>query len=711
MTSHARDRMSDRIFKGTFVLGLAAALWVGWGFLGTHGVALVMTAVIVAVYLVGSEELRQFRKATAALEHVVAATAETPADLGQWLARLPAPLQGPVQARLESGRGALPAPALTPYLAGLLVMLGMLGTFLGMVLTFRGAVFALQGSADLQAMRAALAEPIKGLGLSFGTSVAGVATSAMLGLMAAIARRERLEVLRRLDRLASTVMRNFSAAQRRDLVLHEMQAQGGALPEVASRLVALADALEQRHSALAQQLLASQDRFQREAGDAYTALAERVGESLRHSLVEASRQSGEQLVPVLESAMGRIERQGTLALEQIGQQSALAHERQAELAERQVESLSSRFESTADAAAAAWRDAVAQQAAANEKQAQALSEALDTVVRSLEQRSAELLAGIGGQAEQLVGELAGQSRGLVADVTGQAAGLMQGVTVQAGQLVDGLSREARELVASAQAGIGQAVAGVQAQLAQLRDEEAGRAAASLVRMESLEAAAGGHLANLGAALEAPLARLLQTAAEVPQAGAQLMSRLREEMGALAERDKVTLQERTVLLERLGTLVDALERSGGQQEAAVASLAGAATQMIDRASARFEATLAEQGRQSADSGARLQAGAIELSSMAEAFADAMQQYQAGTDRLVATLAQVEAGLERAAARSDEQLAYYVAQAREVIDLSIASQQGLVESLRLASGKRQVPTSGAVGAAVAPAAAQDPAEVQA
>jgi hypothetical protein len=33
-----------------------------------------------------------------------------------------------------------------------------------------------------------------------------------------------------------------------------------------------------------------------------------------------------------------------------------------------------------------------------------------------------------------------------------------------------------------------------------------------------------------------------------------------------------------------------------------------------------------------------------------------------------------------ARSDEQLAYYVAQAREVIDLSISSQQGVIEDLR-------------------------------
>jgi hypothetical protein len=65
-------------------------------------------------------------------------------------------------------------------------MLGMLGTFLGMVVTLKGAVFALEGTSDLAAIRAAFATPIKGLGLAFGTSVAGVASSAMLGLMAAL---------------------------------------------------------------------------------------------------------------------------------------------------------------------------------------------------------------------------------------------------------------------------------------------------------------------------------------------------------------------------------------------------------------------------------------------------------------------------------------------------------------------------------------------
>jgi hypothetical protein len=39
-----------------------------------------------------------------------------------------------------------------------------------------------------------------------------------------------------------------------------------------------------------------------------------------------------------------------------------------------------------------------------------------------------------------------------------------------------------------------------------------------------------------------------------------------------------------------------------------------------------------------------------------------------------------------ARSDEQLAYYVAQAREVIDLSILSQKQIIEDLQRLAGRQ-------------------------
>ena len=47
---------------------------------------------------------------------------------------------------------------------------------------------------------------------------------------------------------------------------------------------------------------------------------------------------------------------------------------------------------------------------------------------------------------------------------------------------------------------------------------------------------------------------------------------------------------------------------------------------------------------------------------------------------------KAALDKSLARSDEQLAYYVAQAREVIDLSMLSQKQIIEEMQQLAGQR-------------------------
>src|SRR5690606_20492781 len=121
------------------------------------------------------------------------------AGLGDWLARVHPSLHNAVRLRIEGERVALPAPALTPYLVGLLVLLGMLGTLLGMMATLRGTGLALESATDLDAIRSSLAAPVKGLGFAFGTSIAGVASSAALGLLSALLRRERSNAVQELD--------------------------------------------------------------------------------------------------------------------------------------------------------------------------------------------------------------------------------------------------------------------------------------------------------------------------------------------------------------------------------------------------------------------------------------------------------------------------------------------------------------------------------
>src|SRR5450830_551333 len=202
--------MNRHFFTVVFALGALAVVWAGAGFVGSNMLALMMTVLIGAVYGFGAFELHRFRQATTALTMALGAIPEHLQNLGDWLVSVPASLQNPVRLRIEGERIGLPGPALTPYLVGLLVMLGMLGTFLGMVVTLNGAVFALEGTSDLASIRSAFAAPIKGLGLAFGTSVAGVASSAMLGLMSALSRRERLLAAQLLDSKIGTVLRGFS---------------------------------------------------------------------------------------------------------------------------------------------------------------------------------------------------------------------------------------------------------------------------------------------------------------------------------------------------------------------------------------------------------------------------------------------------------------------------------------------------------------------
>ena len=120
--------MNRILYSVAFVTGLVAIGWVGAGYVHANTLALAITALIAAFYLIGSLELRRFDQATGT-DRALARLAEPPASLGDWLGRCPL-VRSAVRLRIEGERVALPGPALTPYLVGLLVLLGMLGTFL-----------------------------------------------------------------------------------------------------------------------------------------------------------------------------------------------------------------------------------------------------------------------------------------------------------------------------------------------------------------------------------------------------------------------------------------------------------------------------------------------------------------------------------------------------------------------------------------------------
>lgn len=78
-------------------------------------------------------------------------------------------------------------------------------------------------------------------------------------------------------------------------------------------------------------------------------------------------------------------------------------------------------------------------------------------------------------------------------------------------------------------------------------------------------------------------------------------------------------------------------------------------------------------------ANFSGSAAELSSLGEAFGLGVTLFSESNEKLMVNLAQLEESMRNASDRSDEQMGYYVAQAREIIDQSMLSQKEIIDDL--------------------------------
>ncbi len=784
-------------FHIAFVLGALAVVWVAAAVASTHLLVLVMTAVIGAVYVFGALELHRYRSDTARLQQALTEVPSELQQLGDWLVRVPAPLQNAVRQRIEAERAALPGPALTPYLVGLLVMLGMLGTFLGMVVTLNGAVFALEGTSSVQGMRAAFSEPIKGLGLAFGTSVAGVATSAMLGLMSSLSRRERAQAAQVLDVLIGTGLRHFSLAHQRQETFRALQQQSQALPLAVEQLQSLMAQMERHSQQLSDRLLANQEGFHREVKAVYSDLARSVDQSMRSSLSESMQLASDSIRPVVQATMA-----------EMAQQAQTMHERMVGSTQTQLDTLNQQFSSSAKAVAQTWSAALAQheQASAGllagvDRTLQQFGQTFDTRAQDLvtavrsawaeqqtQQNSAdqqrldgwkaslqEMATGLQTQwqstgsqtlaqqqaicdtltrtAQAITTQVQTQAQQTLADIQRvqdlhaasdeqrlaawqtaldtMASGLQarwqasgEQTLAQQQQVVDALSQTAaqirsdsehhstrtvaeitrllassEELVRARIASEAEAAAQhtrrseelaslLRTELSALREQEAQRGEAAVARLAELQTAVTQHLTSLGTALEDPITRLIETASEAPKAAAEVIGQLRQEISVSVARDNALLEERTRILGTLSTLLDAINHASTEQRGVIDALVSASQASLAEASEQFHAHVAAETGKLGDVAAQLTASAVDVASLGETFGFAVRSFNETNEKLIANLQRIEAAIGQSMTRSDEQLAYYVAQAREIIDLSISSQKDVLEALQ----QRQ--TAGAV-----------------
>jgi hypothetical protein len=179
--------------------------------------------------------------------------------------------------------------------------------------------------------------------------------------------------------------------------------------------------------------------------------------------------------------------------------------------------------------------------------------------------------------------------------------------------------------------------------------------------------------------------LLHTAAEAPRAAAELVGQLRDKLSDSLARDNAMLDERSRMLATLNTLLDAVQHSTTGQRAAIDTLLTSTADWLERSGARFTEKIDAGSARMESVAAQLSASAVDVASLGEAFGAAVDGFSRSSEQLMAHLQRVDVSLGRSMARSDEQLAYYVAQAREVIDLSLASQKQIVDDLQRIAGR--------------------------
>ena len=707
-------------FPIAFGLGALALIWVAAAVASSHFLVLVMTLLIGAVYGFGAWELRQYRATTTALDQGLAQVPSDLAHLSDWLITLPLALQNPVRQRVQGERVALPGPVFTPYLVGLLVMLGMLGTFLGMVVTLNGAVFALEGTNTIAGVRAAFSEPIKGLGLAFGTSVAGVATSAMLGLMSSLARRERALSSQHLDTLAHTQLQRFSLAHQRQESYLALQQQAQALPQVLQQLQALmaqmASSTELTHTQLLTSQHSFQEKVQQEVHKAYTGLAQSVDQSLRTSLSQSLQLATDSIRPVVQATMTQLTEQAqslndrllhntqlqlgevhtqltatATTLAQTSAQTLSLHEqtnqRMSERVGQTLEAFSQNFERSAQAlvvqVGSAQAAQHAQQSSADQQRLESWQTALHSMADGLQQQwqtsGTQTLAQqqaicdtLARTAQDISTHSQTQATQTLADITrllASSEALVQTRIAAEAQWTAQHSQRAEELSAL-----------LRQELTALRQAEDERGQAAVARLAELQSTVTAHLSTLGTALEAPITRLIETASEAPKAAAEVIGQLRQEISVSVARDNALLEERTRILGTLSTLLDAINHASTEQRGVIDALLVSSQASLTQTSEQFQQHVAQETDKLGGIAAQVTASAVDVASLGESLGFAVRAFSQTNEQLMAQLQRIEQALDKSMTRSDEQLAYYVAQAREIIDLSIGSQKDVLDALQ-------------------------------
>lgn len=603
----------------TLLAGAAggALVWhAGRAYQGEPGWGVVLVWVIALGFVAGLVELAVRDRRADAFSRLVPTLPARLNDrtaLDALLASLPPRPRAVFDAYL-GGRRPAEAPTLTGYLVSLLIMVGLLGTFLGFVDTLSGARMVLAKSADLQAIRDGLAAPLGGLTRSFGTSLAGVAASAALGLAAAVVRRAEARAAAGINTYATGPLAPFTPAGRELAALEQVSRQGEALPQAA---VTLAQAVERLES-LAQRLVEVQREGAQQVAGELSAAVQRSAQAMEAAASQVATAIGGAVEGAASRAGAQLTAAAEARFEAWGARFDAASQAHDQALETRVAKLTDTFERQMGRAAEA-----------EAARARTSAEAVETASRVATERFEQALARLAAVEEQRAREAAARAESASATASERAERL----DARLAALVEAVERGWAGLDRAASERGAAVLAALENGLDRVERGASERGAAALAVLEQGLATQETRASDRGAAALAALENGLE----------------RVERGA-SERSAATLATLETGLERV-------ERGVSERSAATLATLETGLERVERgASERSAATLAalERGLAAHEANAAERAGALargveafrdlvaharaDLSDGASTLRDALTRLGEGTSTLEATLAE-------------------------------------------------------------------------
>ncbi len=380
-----------------------------------------------------------------------------------------------------------------------------------------------------------------------------------------------------------------------------------------------------------------------------TTLAQTSAQTL--SLHEQTNQRmSERVGQTLEAFSQNFERSAQALVVQVGSAQAAQHAQESSADQQRLESWQTALQGMADGLQQQWQTSGTQTLA----QQQAICDSLARTAQDISTHSQT-------QATQTLAD--------ITRLLASSEALVQTRIAAEAQWTAQHSQRAEELSAL-----------LRQELTALRQAEDERGQAAVARLAELQSTVTAHLSTLGTALEAPITRLIETASEAPKAAAEVIGQLRQEISVSVARDNALLEERTRILGTLSTLLDAINHASTEQRGVIDALLVSSQASLAQTSEQFQQHVAQETDKLGGIAAQVTASAVDVASLGESLGFAVRAFGQTNEQLMAQLQRIEQALDKSMTRSDEQLAYYVAQAREIIDLSIGSQKDVLDALQ-------------------------------